>query len=404
MANPNPRVPARSRAASAPQAQSRQGGGRAADRAGRKKSYDYSILFVTLLLVCIGIVLVYDASYYAASQSKLYNYDGMFFFKKQMFGAAVGLVLMLITMRIPYKKLEKFKTVGILAAIGLLACVWVPGLGTEANGATRWLNIAGISIQPAELAKFALVLYIAGFVAKDRKRIRSFKNGVLPILLVGGVIAGMVFLQPNLSTAASIGFLMLAMLFVAGANLGHLAVILTGAVGAIVAAVLLDKDGYRFKRYTAFLDPWADASDTGYQLVQSLYALGSGGLFGMGFGNSRQKYLYLPYRESDFIFSIVGEEFGLVGSILLLGIFIFLIWRGIRVALTCKDLFGSLLAAGITAVIAIQVIINVAVVTGSMPPTGVPLPFISAGGTSLMIFMAAIGILLNISRSTRSTP
>lgn len=379
-----------------------------------KRTMDYTILFVTLVLVLIGVVLVYDASYYTASQSKLYGYDGMFFFRKQIIGALVGTVAMLIASRFDYKNVAKLKLVVYAACMVLLILVLVPGVGQDRNGATRWLEIPVFgSFQPSEAAKFTVILMAAVIMTNRADKKDSFKEFILPVLVVCGSMIVLVVLQKSMSVTLLLTFLTFFMLFMGGARGKHLwSLIALGAVG-IGCLLLYDlvlspmmhpeqEQNYRFWRYLAFLDPFENVAGFGWQLVQSLYALGSGGLFGVGFGQGMQKYKWLPYAESDFIFAIFAEEFGWVGCVLLLLLFAFLIWRGIRVALACEDRFGSLLAGGITTLIALQVIMHVAVVSASMPPTGVPLPFISAGNSSLVLFMTQIGILLNVSRHTRS--
>ncbi|HZJ83040.1 MAG TPA: FtsW/RodA/SpoVE family cell cycle protein, partial [Clostridia bacterium] len=273
-------------------------------------------------------------------------------------------------------------------------------VGEPINNAKRWLKFAGISIQPSEIAKFSLIVYLASSLSKDKNRVKKLFSGFGYYMAVTGVLFALILLQPNMSTAGSMVIITMVILFVAGAKFWHLGGLL-GIAGA-GAAYLIQKADYRMKRYLTFLDPWEDPLDDGFQVIQSLYSLGSGGLFGMGLGQGRQKYLFLPYAETDFIFAIIGEEIGFIGASLLMILFLVLIWRGIRIALAAPDLFGCLLASGITAIIGIQTIINIAVVTASMPATGLPLPFISAGGSSLAVFMASIGVLLNISKYSKT--
>ncbi len=360
-----------------------------------KKPIDYPILFMTVLLVAIGIVMVFSASFYYAQQRFGNSY---YFFIRQCMWACVGFVGMFIMTHFDYWKLEKFAFPFLAVSFGLLVAVLF--FGVELNGATRWLNIAGISVQPSEIAKFSLIVFFAASMSKRRDKLKHFFSGFMPYLLIAGVFAGLIMLQPNMSTAASLVMLTFVMLFVAGAPLFYLG----GLAGAGFAAgvALIMSSEYRYNRFMAFRNPWADPLDTGYQVIQSLYSLGSGGLFGMGLGESRQKYLYLPYAETDFIFAIIGEELGFIGAALLILIFLVLIWRGLKIAISAPDLFGCLLATGVISVIAIQTIINIAVVTGSMPPTGLPLPFISFGGSSLAFFLASIGVLLNISKYSKS--
>ena len=362
-----------------------------------KKSYDYPILFITILLVCIGIVMVFSASFYSA---QIQFHDSYYFLKKQIMGAAAGLIGMIFFMNFSYWKLEKITKLLLIFSFILLVIVLIPGIGKNVNGASRWLNVAGVSIQPSEIAKFSIILYMASSMSRKKERMKYFLKGMFPHLLVMGIFFFLIVIQPNFSVAGSIVILVIVMLFVGEARLLHLGYLLIAGSG--LTYVLIKFEAYRLKRFLIFLNPWSDPRKNGYQLIQSLYSLGAGGLFGMGLGNSRQKFLYLPYGESDFIFSIIAEELGYIGAIVLIIIFLVLIWRGIRVAITATDLFGSYLAAGITTIIAIQVIINIAVVTGSMPPTGLPLPFISAGGSAVTVFMCSIGVLLNISKNSQS--
>lgn len=361
----------------------------------KRKPVDFPILLTTVILVAFGIVMVFSASFYYSADRWG---DGLYFFKRQCLWAVVGFTGMFIASRFDYTRLQKFSRIFLLISIALLVLVLF--IGEERNNAKRWLGIGSFSIQPAEIAKFAMILFISDTIARSKGGIRKFFKGVLPILLVTGLVFVLIMEQPNFSTAGSIVMLAFIMLFVGGAKLWHLFLLMAaGAAGAVALTLSAD---YRLDRLTAFLDPWSDPKDSGWQLIQSLYSLGSGGLFGLGLAQSRQKYLYLPYPETDFIFAIIGEELGFIGATFLILLYLVLIWRGIRVALTAPDLFGSLLAAGIISMIAIQVVINIAVVTASMPPTGLPLPFISYGGSSLAIFMTSIGVLLNISRHCKA--
>jgi cell division protein FtsW len=360
-----------------------------------KKPIDFPILLTTVILVAFGVVMVFSASFYYSSQRWG---DSLYFFKRQCAWAFIGFLAMFAASRIDYSKLQKYSRLFLVISVILLVAVLF--IGEERNYAKRWLGVGGFTIQPAEIAKFAMIFFIADTISRGKGRVKYFFKGMLPILIVAGVVFGLIVLQPNLSTAGSILMLTLVMLFVGGANLWHLsALIAAGAAGAVGLVMMAE---YRMKRFFAFRDPWADPLGDGWQLIQSLYSLGSGGLFGLGLAKSRQKLLYLPYPETDFIFAIVGEELGFLGATVLILLFLILIWRGIRVALSAPDLFGSLLAAGIISMITIQVMINVAVVTASMPPTGLPLPFISYGGSSLAIFMASIGVLLNISKHCKA--
>ncbi len=360
---------------------------------------DYGILLMVTLLCAFGLVMVFSASYYYAQNHAGANYDGYFYLKKQATYMLISYPIMILLSFFDYRQLEKFKVLGFLISVGLLVAVLL--FGEELNGAKRWIVIAGQSIQPSEIAKFGMMLYMCAFMAKKQAVMHEFKRGMLPMLLIIGVICGLIMLQPNMSMAVIIGLMGYALLFAGGADVKQM--LLLGVVLVALFILLAVIEPYRFERLTTFTDPWDDGMNglgSGYQLIQSFYALGSGGLFGLGLNNSRQKLLYMTYGESDFIFAILGEELGFVGAVVVMCAYGFIIYRGIRVALRCRDRFGSLLAAGITIVFALQVFVNIGVVTGSMPTTGQALPFISAGGTSLLIFMAAMGVLLNISRFT----
>jgi len=368
-------------------------------RAGAKQKrrmghIDYPILLTIGLLCAFGLVMVFSASYYYAQNTASVGYDGYYYIRKQAIYLAIGFPMMLLISLVDYRRFERFKLVGILLSIILLVAVLA--FGQETNGAKRWLVIGGQSIQPSEIAKFGMMLYMCSFMARKHAVMRSFSKGMLPMLLVIGVICGLVMLQPNMSMAVIMGLMGYALLFIGGCDTKQM--LLLAVVFAALFALLAVIEPYRMARLTSFVDPWADALGDGYQLIQSYYALGSGGLFGVGLNNSHQKLLYMTYGESDFIFAIVCEELGLVGGLLVLAAYGFIIYRGIRIALLCRDRFGSMLAGGITVVFGLQVFVNIGVCTGLLPTTGQALPFISAGGSSMMIFLAAMGVLLNISR------
>ena len=360
---------------------------------------DYAILLTVTLLCAFGLVMVFSASYYYAQNTASTNYDGYYYIRKQAVYLALGYPTMILLSFFDYKRLEGFKVIGMLISLVLLVAVLI--FGHELNGAKRWLVIAGQSIQPSEVAKFGMMLYMCAFMSKKHAVMKSFKYGMLPMLLVIGVVCGLVMLQPNMSMAVIMGMLGYALLFVGGCDGKQMILLLIAAIGAFVLLAVIEP--YRMARLTSFTDPWKDPLGTGYQLIQSFYASGSGGLFGRGLNNSRQKLLFLTYGESDFIFAVVCEELGFFGALAILLAYGFIIYRGIRVALRCRDRFGSLLAAGITVVFAIQIFVNIGVVTGAFPTTGQALPFISAGGSSMVIFLAAMGVLLNISRSTEGS-
>ncbi|MDR0396779.1 MAG: putative lipid II flippase FtsW [Oscillospiraceae bacterium] len=361
----------------------------------RMKPADKGVLISLALLLMAGMVVLFSASYYVFQDQG----DAFTKVKQQLFGIAAGSAAMFVLSRIDYNMWRKpWVIVSMLAASGaLLILVLVPGIGQRLNGSRRWIHIVGVSFQPSEFAKFAVALYMANALARIGEGILSFFKGIIPRLIVPGIAFLLILEQPNLSTAGSIVIVAIIMIYIAGAKFRHLS--LLGVMGAAVGWYYATSAEYRLERLTSFRDPFASMQDEGYQLSQSLIAFGSGGLFGMGLGQGRQKMAYLPYPESDFIFAIVGEDFGLLGCIVVVALYLAFIFAGMRVALNCQDKFGCLLAAGITMMIGVQALLNMGVVIGLLPTTGLPLPFFSAGGTSIMIFMAAIGILLNISRS-----
>lgn len=363
-------------------------------------SIDYSMLIATYLIIAYGLLMVFSASYYKAQSSALYDYDGLYLFKRQAFGAAIGTVAMIIMACTDYHKLQEWKYWILLIAFVLLGLVFVPNVGVSTHGATRWIQLGPLpSIQPAEIAKFSLIVFTSATIYVNRNRMNKFRYGIFPNLLVLVVMCALLYFQPNYSSIIMMCILVFIMMYVGGAKRLHLGII-AGVVGAI-GAFLLVQEPYRVKRIMTFPDPWQYASDGGHQVVQSLYGIGVGGFAGQGLGNSRQKFLWLPFGESDFIFSITAEEFGFVGALVLIGLFAFLVYRGIRAASLAPDIFGTMLAAGISALIGIQTIMNIAVATASMPATGVPMPFFSYGSSSLVVFMAMVGVLLNISRQRK---
>ncbi len=361
--------------------------------ARRAGQMDFS-LFIAIAIVCaFGLVMVFSSSYYYAQDKGLDN--GFYYLKNQAIYLVLGMGMLLVISHIDYHKWEKLRVIALASVIALMMAVVF--FGVERNGAKRWLEIGGVSFQPSELAKFVLILYMASFMAKRPHLMSSFTKGLMPMLIIIGVISGILLLQSNMSMMVIVMLTGVIMLYLGGAEIKHLLLLAGVAIPILVVAVI--SEPYRVSRVLMFLDPWNSKQEGSYQLRQSLIALGSGGLFGQGLNFSRQKLLFLPYGESDFIFSIIGEELGFVGSVAVIGMYAFIVYRGVRIAMRCRDRFGSLLAAGVTAVLGIQAAVNIAVATSSVPPTGQTLPFISAGGTSLVIFLCAMGILLNISRN-----
>ena len=363
----------------------------------KQRPVDGTLATVLALLLMGGLLTLFSATYYKAAGQG----DALLEVKRQLIGIALGAVLMLITSRIPYTFWRDSRVV--VAALGasflLLILVIIPGIGVYLNGSRRWLNIAGMSFQPSEVAKIASVLYLASTLSYRFRQVEKLFKGIVPLLIVPGVMFLLILEQPNLSTAGSIVIVAVLMMLIAGAKWGHLT--LMGAAGLCVGAVYAWIEPYRRERLLSFRNPFAQMNDEGYQLAQSLIAIGSGGLFGRGLGQGRQKFSFLPYPESDFIFAIVGEDFGLLGCITVIVLFLAFAFAGMRIAVSCQDRYGCLLAAGLTAMIVVQAALNIAVVIGVMPTTGLPLPFFSAGGTSISLLMASTGIILNISRTAK---
>lgn len=349
-----------------------------------------SVFVLVLFLVAFGCLMVYSASFYSASV----RFDNEYFFLfKQLLGVVLGIFAMIFFTFFDYHLLKKFRYIILAVSVVLLILVFVPGFGVQSYGANRWVNILGISLQPSEITKFALILFLASYLSENHEKIKTFK-GLLPALIVAGVLCVLVIIEPSMSVTMCLAFLTFFMLIIGGINKKH-TLLFTGLAGLCVPLLIISEP-YRMKRLFAFLDPWVSPQGEGFQLIQSLYSLGNGGLFGVGLFESRQKYLFLPFAESDFIFSIIGEEFGLVGSLALIAVFGVLVYFLIKIGLNAKDRFGCLLSCGVGILIAVQTLLNVAVVTGSIPPTGLPLPFISSGGTSVAVFMAGVGVALNV--------
>ena len=363
----------------------------------KSNNMDFTLLITVLILLAIGVAMVFSAS---SISSQLKYQDKYHFLKSQGAYALLGIAVMLFLSRFNYKILGKFAPILVVVSIVLLLLVFVPGIGFQANGAWRWIQIGPIPMQPSEFAKFTLILFMAKSISNKKDKIRTFFQGVVPYILLMSVYCILIILEPNKSMAMIFVLITFALLFSAGAKITHLLV--WGLPLIPAAAYIFIKDKYSLLRITSYMDPWADPLKSGYQAIQSLLALGSGGLFGLGLGNSRQKFFYIPEPQNDFIFSIIGEELGFIGTFTIIVLFLLLIWRGIRIAMHAPDSFGCLLATGIVCMIAIQVILNIAVATVSIPTTGVSLPFISSGGTSLLFAMANMGILLNISKHIKT--
>lgn len=362
---------------------------------GIKTDFDSVVFYTTMLLVFIGIIMVFSASFI---QSTFKLDDSYYFLKRNLIYATLGFIAMMFTAKLDYRFWDKnAKKLGI-GVIVLLILVLSP-VGISLNGAQRWLGFGGLTIQPAELAKFATIIITAKLVERKYDNIKSLTKGIIPLLIIPGIFFTLIILQPNLSTAGTVILVTFVMVFVAGMDM-KIVYAMFGA-GAALFGIMVAAAPYRLARVTSFLDPFKDPLGAGYQVIQGLYALGSGGLFGLGLGKSRQKYFYIPEPQNDFIFAIIGEELGLIGCAIVIMLFVLLVYRCIRIAIRCSDVFSCMLVVGIGGQIGIQAALNIAVATSSMPVTGVALPFISYGGTSLIIFMAAVGIVLNVSKHVK---
>ncbi|MCC5911865.1 MAG: stage V sporulation protein E [Clostridiaceae bacterium] len=363
----------------------------------KKNPYDFTIIITVALLVMSGIIMVFSSSY---SYSLVVLGDGYFYLKRILMWAIIGTFAMYFCAKFKYYKWPRYANAILLGSIVLLLLVLTP-LGREVKGAQRWIGVGPITIMPSEIAKFAAIIFVSNSISKRKETLQYFIKGVVPYLLIAGMFFGLIYAQPDFSTAFVVVMIVVSMIFIGGMKLSHFIALGSVGVGALTSMlvyIFASGAGYKARRITAFIDPWADPTDSGFQAVQSLLALGSGGLFGRGLGRSVQKHFYLPEPQNDFIFSIIGEELGFIGGVTIIILFTILIWRGIRIALSAPDLHSCLMATGITTMIIVQVIINIAVATSSMPVTGMPLPFISFGGNALVVFMACMGILLNISR------
>lgn len=353
---------------------------------------DYLLLIAVLMLATVGTIFIYSASNYSAKAT--YN-DKFFFVKKQILGIVIGSVVMLITSFTDYNKLSKLTPYISVLSFVLLCLVFVPSIGVENYGARRWIKLGPLTMQPSEISKFALILFSATYFSKNPEKSKTL-IGLLPVFAFGLLTCALIILEPNMSITVCVALLLMTMLFSAGMKLKYFFALIVPAI--LIGVILILIEPYRLKRLSAFLNPWSSPKGEGYQLLQSLYALGSGGFFGVGLFNSRQKYAFLPFAESDFILSVIGEEIGFFGILAFFSLIAFIVYRGIRIAFNAKNLFGYMLSIGITMIFGIQAIVNALVVTGSIPPTGLPLPLVSSGNTSIIIFMAEMGILYSISK------
>lgn len=370
----------------------------------KNKQVDFVLLITVLLLLSLGIIMVLSAS----SPSSLAESGSSYtYVTKQLFSAAIGIGAMWFFSNVDYRIYQVLYKKIYLVSIFVLLLVLTP-LGISANGALRWINVGFSTLQPSELTKLGLIIFFAALLTSRKDKLNKLSTGFfMPIVFLIPIILILVLIQDHLSATMVIVMITSILMLMAGTKLRYflsfgVAGLGLGAAGLYYLAVVSEKGAFRLQRIISFLDPWADLQGNGWQVIQGLYAIGSGGLFGAGLGNSRQKYLYIPEPHNDFIFAVLAEELGFIGCFIVIALFAIFILRGAIIAMKSKDMFGSLLAIGITSLVGIQAIINIAVVTSSMPNTGMPLPFFSYGGTSLLILMASVGILLNISRASKS--
>lgn len=358
-----------------------------------KKKFDFVLFIAVLTLIIFGLVMIYSASSIWAEYK---FHDAFHYVKQQSLFIIVGIILVFIVSKIDYRDYYKKTNVILGVCLFLLILVLIPGIGSIRNGSRSWFGIGSFGVQPSEFAKLGLIIFASKYLSTSNKFLKDVKKGVFPILFVLLVFFGLIMLQPDLGTGMVIVMSIIAMLFIAGVDMKFFYV--SGILGVIGVVILILIAPYRMDRITSFIDPWKDPLGTGFQIIQSLYAIGPGGLLGMGFLNSRQKHFYLPEPQTDFIFSIISEEFGVLGVIIVSALFLIVLYRGIKIALNAKNLFAKYLAFGMIFQMLFQTVMNLMVVIGLIPVTGVTLPFLSYGGSSLLISLISIGILLNISR------
>jgi len=353
-----------------------------------------NLFTVTVILICIGIVMIYSASsIYAGEHYK----DGFFFLKRHLSFLGIGVLLTFLVMCVDYRRFRDHAKPMLILALFLLVLVLIPGVGREVSGARRWFRFGILSFQPSEFANLAVIIYISDFISRKSENIRSFSRGFMPPMIILGFTVLLILLQPDLGTSVSLAFVVVVMLFVSQVRLSYLFSVLLGSVPLL--SVLILSAPYRRARIMAFLNPWADPKGTGFQIIQSQIALGSGSIFGNGLGHSRQKLFYLPAAHTDFIFSIIGEEMGLLGTLGVILLFIIFIYYGVKVIKNAPDKFGYFLALGLVSMICFRAIINIGVSCGLLPTKGLPLPFISYGGSSFIFDLVSVGILMNIART-----
>lgn len=364
--------------------------------AGERSNLFVGLFALVVILNLVGLLMVLSASAYDSNE----EYGSPWYqFQRQLLWLVLGSIALIVIMRVDYHAWRKRAPLFLAVAVGLLALVLVPGLGLEVNGASRWIGFGSFRIQPSEVAKLAVLVFVADLLARRAQRIDDTRVTLRPVLVVFVVVAGLIMLQPNLGTTIILGVIVFVMLFVAGVPLKPLG--LTAVGGGATAVLFAVVEPYRYRRLMGFRDPWADPLNTGYQTIQAQVGVANGGLIGTGLGEGRAKWGFLPFPHTDFIFAVIGEELGLIGALTVIALFLALGVLGIRTALRAPDRFGMLLAAGISTWILFQAFVNIGAVIGALPITGVPLPFVSFGGSSLLVLMAAAGLLLSVARQAR---
>lgn len=361
--------------------------------------YDLVLLLMVVALTCFGVVMVYSASSVMAAKN---FHDGAFFLKRQGLFALIGFGVALTAMRIDYQLWRKLAVPLLLVSLVLLVLVLIPGIGGKVKGASRWIKLPGFNLQPSELTKIALIMYMAYSIDKKQDRIRSLTAGFLPYMIVLMVLLGLLLKQPDLGAALTLAAVTVTMLFAAGTRLVF--ILGSGMVALPFLVYLVTQSAYRLKRIKAYLNPEQDPTGIGWQIIQSKYAFGAGGIFGQGLGEGKQKLFYLPEAHTDFILSVVGEELGFIGVLIIIGMFFILVQRAMRIAMAAQDSFGRFLALGIAVLFAVEATVNMGVVTGILPTKGLALPFLSYGGSSLIVSLFAVGVLLNISAGLKLAP
>jgi cell division protein FtsW len=353
-----------------------------------------SLTATVIALICIGVIMIYSASCVNAMQS---FHDSLYYLKRHLLFLGLGLIGTFVVMKIDYRQIQPHARTILLISIVLLALVLIPHIGKESWGARRWFRVGPFNFQPSEMAKLAMIIYIADFLSRKQLEIKSFTRGFVPPILVMGIVCLLTVKQPDLGTTVETATVVLTMMFLAGTRLRHMALIV--GTGAMAVVYLVIKEPYRMNRIIAFLDPWQDSRGIGFQLTQSQIALGSGGAVGVGLGHSQQKLFYLPAAHTDFILSIIGEELGLLGTISVIMLFVAFIWYGTRIIRQTHNSFGYFLCTGIVMMLGLQAMVNVGVSIGAFPTKGLPLPFISYGGSALIFHLMAVGLLLNVAKT-----